>query len=537
MDGMSGLDVAALTVELNKIIKNSRINKIYQIDRKTLLIKLRGQCGNFNLLIEAGRRIHLTIYELERPKKPPSFCMALRKYLENGILEEVSQHDLERIVEIHIRHGGQRYRLIVELFEKGNIILVSPENRILHALFYRRMRDRNILRDEEYKYPPQRGIDPEKAELEDIYKLRDFGGIETVRGLTRLLGISGSYAEEILFRSKIDKDKPCSSLSDDEIRTIFNNIRDILHEIRSENYKPCIIVDDGGGWIGAAPFPLKKYSTFNILNVETFNRALDEYYARSVHGEKVKQIEEKALQETSRLERTLEEQRRSLEELMGKAHAYRRIGDIIYGHLHELNSLIERIMMEKRGGKDWEDIIAELSEEKERNILPSAYFISLNPNTLTLKISVDGEMLDLSIRAPAQQSASEYYKRAKKLEDKIEGLKKAIEETIKKIEDIKSRALREVEGTETLKPSRRKEWYEKFRWFYSSEGFLVIGGRDASTNEVLIRRYMEEHDIVFHADIPGSPFTIIKTGGRQPSEETMLEAAQFTASYSRAWRE
>ncbi|MEM2455135.1 MAG: ribosome rescue protein RqcH, partial [Candidatus Bathyarchaeia archaeon] len=226
-----------------------------------------------------------------------------------------------------------------------------------------------------------------------------------------------------------------------------------------------------------------------------------------------------------------------LEELMLKAHSYRRIGDIIYGHLHELNSLIERIMMEKRGGKDWEDIIAELSEEKERNILPSAYFISLNPNTLTLKISVDGEMLDLSIRAPAQQSASEYYKRAKKLEDKIEGLKKAIEETIKKIEDIKSRALREVEGTETLKPSRRKEWYEKFRWFYSSEGFLVIGGRDASTNEVLIRRYMEEHDIVFHADIPGSPFTIIKTGGRQPSEETMLEAAQFTASYSRAWRE
>lgn len=536
MHEMSSFDLAALTVELNKIIKGSRINKIYQID-KTLLIKLRGQGENFNLLIEAGRRIHLTFHEIERPKKPPSFCMALRKYLENGIIEEIVQHDLERIVEIYVKHGGQEYRLIVELFEKGNIILIGPENKILHALFYRKMKDRNILRGEEYKYPPQRGMDPEKADLEDLYRLRDLGGIEVVRGITRLLGISGSYAEEVLFRAGIDKTKPCSSLSDEEIKSIFDNMRNLLHEVKSGNYRPCIIIGDGGKWIGVAPFPLKKYSAFSILEVETFNKALDEYYARAVYGERVRQVEERASQEISRLEKVLEEQRRRLEELMEKARFYRRVGDIIYRHLHDLNPLIERIMFEKKKGRDWKDIIAELSKEKERNVAPSAYFVSLNPSTLTLRVSVDGETFDLSLRAPAQLGAAEYYERAKKLEDKIGGLRKAIEETIKRIEDVKSEALREVEEEELPKPTRKKEWYEKFRWFYSSEGFLVISGKDASTNEILIRKYMEQHDIVFHADIPGSPFTIIKTGGRQPGEETIFEAAQFTASYSRAWRE
>ncbi|MEM2168896.1 MAG: ribosome rescue protein RqcH [Candidatus Bathyarchaeia archaeon] len=534
---MSGLDLSALTAELRRIIRDSRIDKIYQINKKTLLIKLRAQSGTFNLLIEAGRRIHLTFYEVERPREPPSFCMALRKYLENGIVEDVYQRDLERIVEIYIKSGVQKYRFIAELFEKGNFILVGPENKILHALFYRRMKDRNILRGEEYKYPPQRGVDPKKASLEDLYRLRDLGEIESVRGLTRLLGISGFYAEEILFRAGVDKVKPCSSLSDEEIRAIFDTIKNILHEIEAGNYRPCIIVNEDGDWVSAVPFPIKKYSMFNIIEMETFNRALDEYYAKISHEERVKRVKEKTWQEISRLEKVLEEQKRNLEEFVEKACIYRQIGDTIYSHLDNINSLIERIMLKKRDGEDWKDIIAELLDEKERNIAPSTYFVSLDPSTLTLKISIGGESFDLSLRRTAQQSAAEYYEKARKLEDKIDGLRKAIKETIKKIEEVKLSTLREVEEAETLKPLRRREWYEKFRWFYSSEGFLVISGRDASTNEVLVRKYMEDNDIVFHADIPGSPFTIIKTGGKKPGEETIFEAAQFTASYSRAWRE
>lgn len=537
MGGISSFDLVAIITELNKTIRGSRINKIYQVNPKTILIRLRGQSETFNLLMEAGRRIHLTAYEVEKPERPPSFCMALRKFLENGILEDISQYDLERIAELHIKRGDQKYRLIVELFERGNIVLVDSENRIIHALIYRRMRDRNILRGEEYKYPPQRGIDPRKAKLEDLYKLRDLGEVETVRSLTRLLGISGSYAEEILFRAGVDKTKPCSSLSDEEINAIFNSMNEILHEISSGSYRPCIVVDANGNWVDVAPFPLKKYFKFNFIEFETFNKALDEYYSKIIYQEEVKVAEERIKQKILKLEKILEEQRRNLRELEEKAQRCRLVGDIIFSHLHEFNALIEKIMEEKKRGRKWEDIVEMISREKEKGASPSIYFVSLDSKELTLRVSVDGQTFNLNLRASAQENATKYYEEAKRVREKAEGIKRAIEDTLRKIEEAKSEVSESTEEISPPKLVRKKEWYEKFRWFYSSEGFLVIGGRDASTNEALIRKYLEDHDIIFHADIPGSPFTIIKTYGRRPGEETIFEAAQFTASYSRAWKE
>ena len=79
--------------------------------------------------------------------------------------------------------------------------------------------------------------------------------------------------------------------------------------------------------------------------------------------------------------------------------------------------------------------------------------------------------------------------------------------------------------------------FEKFHWSKSSEGMLIIGGRDASSNELLIKRYMTANDIILHSEFPGAPFVLIKTEGKQASEKSVNEAAQLAASYSRAWRE
>ncbi|MBR9692297.1 DUF814 domain-containing protein, partial [Candidatus Woesearchaeota archaeon] len=79
-------------------------------------------------------------------------------------------------------------------------------------------------------------------------------------------------------------------------------------------------------------------------------------------------------------------------------------------------------------------------------------------------------------------------------------------------------------------------WYEKFRWCISSDGILLAGGRDASTNEMLIKKHAEKNDVVFHTDMAGSPFVIIKAEGKDVPKATMEEAAQFCATFSRAWR-
>jgi predicted ribosome quality control (RQC) complex YloA/Tae2 family protein len=155
-----------------------------------------------------------------------------------------------------------------------------------------------------------------------------------------------------------------------------------------------------------------------------------------------------------------------------------------------------------------------------------------------LNVSVGNLTFPLSLRRSVQTGAATYYSRSKKAEKKLEGAKKALQETQARIKRLREEQTEnERENRAPPQKRRRKSWYEKFRWFHSSDGFLVIGGRDATTNEILIKKHMEPHDIVFHADIRGAPFVLIKTEGKAPPEPTLREAAQLAASYSRAWKE
>jgi len=539
LDGMSSLDIAVLTAELDMIIKDSRINNIYQLNGKILLLNLRKPKGlRENLLIEAGRRLHTTTYIFEKPLKPPDFCMALRKYLRNGRIKKIQQYDFERIVELVVESKAGEYRLIIELFGEGNIILVDPDDKILHALTYKRMRDRNIIRGEIFKYPPPRGRDPRTIRCEDLEEIRKMGRIEVVRSVTRFLGIGGKYAEEILTRAGIQKNVSSSSLKDEELRSIYRSLQELLSETSINKKSPSIFVDEKGRWVDVSPVEMKKYSDLKSVQFKSFNEALDEFYAKSFVKERISNVEETFEQEIARLERILRNQEGTLQKSRRQAETYRKIGEAIYLHLNEIQFLIQRIMSEKRAGKDWEEIVEALRREKKESRVPAIYFEDLNPKTLSLRVSVEDQVFDLNLKISAQRNAAEYYERAKKAEKKAKGAEEAIKETQRRIEEAERRRLETAERIPKLPPKkRRREWYEKFRWFHSSEGFLAIGGRDKIQNEILIKRYMEPKDLIFHAEIAGAPFVVLKTEGKQPSENTLYEAAQFAASYSRAWKE
>jgi predicted ribosome quality control (RQC) complex YloA/Tae2 family protein len=144
----------------------------------------------------------------------------------------------------------------------------------------------------------------------------------------------------------------------------------------------------------------------------------------------------------------------------------------------------------------------------------------------------------LELNKSLEENASYYFDQAKTAKKKAEGAKKALEDTKEKIKHIEAE-LKIKEHEQEVKDNakaRKKEWFEKFRWFYSSDGFLVIGGRDATTNEIIIKKHTDKEDIVFHTELSGSPFVLIKTEGKKVSEIALEEAAQFTACYSKAWK-
>lgn len=136
--------------------------------------------------------------------------------------------------------------------------------------------------------------------------------------------------------------------------------------------------------------------------------------------------------------------------------------------------------------------------------------------------------LDKSLR----ENASIYFDKSKEAKKNILKIEKLIEETkeeLKKMEKIKA--------TESKKEAKKRkpEWFEKFHWCFSSEGFLILAGRDMQSNELLIKKYMEKNDIYFHAEIQGAAHCILKEGNKA-SEVSFREAAEFAAIYSKAWQ-
>lgn len=534
---LTSFDIAVLVRELDEMIKGAYIDNVYQVNHDTFVFKLRQpDKPTLQILIESGRRFHLTSYTHEKPLRPPAFCMALRKHLRNGRVAEILQHEFERLITIKVSTREGDFQLICELFGEGNLILVSPENKILHALTYRRMRDRNILRGETLQYPPPSGKNPYKVNRQELDKIKELNQLEIVKALTKFLSIGGLYAEEILHRARIDKNTSCKSLTNLQLDSVFNQLQEILSQVRSGDVKPHIAINKEGEWIDVTPIPLNKYAEFQQKPYKIINEALDEYYAKMTTRERVEKASKEVEQELAKLKRVFQNQQRAIEELKQHIGKNKKIGDIIYLHFGELQSLLQKTMDQRRIGKSWEEIESSIKKELEQ--IPAIRFHSLHPKSLIINVSIGELVVPLNLRRSTQDNAANFYAMAKKSEKKLEGAEKALEETKIKIEELKRQLIKQVEETQKTVPKQRKKaWYEKFRWFHSSEGFLVIGGRDATSNEILIKKYMEPHDIVFHADIFGAPFVLIKTEGKKPTEQTIKEAAQLAASYSSAWRE
>jgi len=138
------------------------------------------------------------------------------------------------------------------------------------------------------------------------------------------------------------------------------------------------------------------------------------------------------------------------------------------------------------------------------------------------EVEIDG--IKFNPRKTFNENIQDFYKKIKEMKKKIEGINAALSRI-------------EIKAKEKAEEKAKEEWYEKFRWFVSSDGFLVIGGKDAESNERIIRKHLKDGDIVFHADITGSPFVIVKNPEKKRiPENTIREAAEFCACYSKAWK-
>jgi predicted ribosome quality control (RQC) complex YloA/Tae2 family protein len=509
---MSNVDVAAMVEELRDRILGGFVGKAYQQSSDTIYLTVQSPAeGRLDLLLEAGKSVHVTHKERPVTKTPPQFPTMLRSHLSGGRIAEISQHDFDRVMEFAIERSGTREYLIVELFPKGSMVLLDGSRHILTMLRRMIYRGGKMAAGEEYLYHPGQD-DPRTVSLKTLAEMLVRSDLDLVRTLVRSLNMGGTYGEEVCLLSGVNKNKPAVDLSMQEIERVHQ----ALHEVFSiDTVEPVIVLKEEKP-IDVLPRPLKIYEGLELKHFANFSEALDAFF-----------VEEKEVPKQSPIDRRLEIQRKAIDEFESRERELIRKGEGVFQMYGEIEQLLAVIKHAQEKGYTYSRIWDKISG----SAAPQAKMIHSLDISGEMKVVQDGMELKLNAGLTVQQNAQRYYDEAKEMSRKAKGARAALEAT---------RLLKESQAppkkTKHIIKRRKPKWFERFRWFHSSDGFLVIGGRDADSNEEIYSKYLEKRDRAMHTDAPGAPLTVIKTEGEEVPETTLQEAAQFAVSYSSVWK-
>ncbi|MHA2235106.1 MAG: ribosome rescue protein RqcH [Candidatus Thorarchaeota archaeon] len=539
---MSNVDIRLILPELREVADGAFIKNIYQYGDIFALKIYKPGGGTSQLLIQPGQRIHLTEYVRKAPRMPYKFCTVLRKYLRDKRIISVKQHELDRIVVIEIGDEESSYKLVVELFGNGNLLLLDPEDVIFVARRYKKMRDRDVMPKALYEFPPPRGTDVlilEKGAIENI--IQD-SNANIVRTLASRLNLDSLSCEEICALSKVSPKVMVPDIDNQTLADLEFGLQSFVEKLKIGINEPNIVFDDEPSEeeepqvIAFIPFRFELYQELPTETFDRFSQALDEYYGVSESELEDVQEQDALSKEQKRLQKIIDKQNESIEKLITKAQKLRKEGEVIYAFFSDVQEVLETITTARSGGLPWDNIISRIDEGRTKGI-PSAQLIQrIIPSQGQIIVKLNDIDVTLDIRLSAQDNASLAYDQAKKSESKVEGANKQIEKTKEKLQKVEVSVAEPVTKKVQLK-ARKKRWYEKFRWFISSEGFLVLGGRDVKSNENLAKRQMGANDVFLHAAMHGAPYTIIKVPDDPPGSQTLEEAAQFAVTFSRAWQD
>ena len=473
-------------------------------------------------------RLFLSQHKRQAPETPPSFCMFLRKHLTGATIKDIRQHGFDRIVEV----VTDRNILIFEFVPPGNVILCDSFYNIIMPLQMQRWKDREVLPRKPYNHPPS-GENPYNISLETFLRMMGRSEDKLASVLARM-GFGAAYAAEICALSEVSPEKSASGLSRGEAAAVFEVIRE-MGDRRSDP----VSYDDGSVF----PFPLKTKGGGIKGRWSSFSAPLDELFARELEDE-AREGERKADEEKARIERILERQKEASGRMLQKKAEDKEKADAIYRFYGLAEGILDGIKKARDSGLPWDEIKKRVTSEPT----PEAEaIVEIREHDGVVVASLGGMEIELDFTKSVEENASSYYEDSKDARKKYEGAQAAIEQKMIEYEDASAPAAAKPAAKEKKPRRLRKKWYEKFRWFISSKRFLIVAGRDAATNEELVKKRTEPGDYVFHTDIHGSAFVVIKAkspkgtkfagiseGGEIPLE-VKKEASEMAAACSKAW--
>ena len=537
MKSMSNVDIFTISNELNNLLSGARVDKSFQPTKDIVVMRFHVPgTGRIDMVMQCGSRIHTSQYPLENPTTPPTFPMLLRKRVKGAHVESIKQHNFDRVVEIKVKKD-KYYTIIVELFDKGNIILLDDENNIILPLKRKRLSARDISSKIEYAFPEERGINPISITEKEFKEVFNDSESDVVRTLATN-GLGSLYAEEVIKRAneitELDKNTPNNELTEKQLEGLYAGFKDLFDNLSEDSIKPQIVKSENKEDVVA--LDLKKYESFEKTYFDSFNEACDEFYSKKVNTS-IKNVKESAWnKKVNKFEKRLRLQQETLDNFYKTIEDSQHKGEIIYSNYTTIENIVTVVNQARSKDYSFKEIGKTLKKAKKDGMAEAQIYESIDKmGVLTLRI--DDTTLNIDPKLTIPENAENYYEKAKKAKRKTKGAEIAIENTKKQLEDIKAKKDIAMENIAVPKKRVKKnlKWYEKLRWFVSSDGHLVIGGRDANSNESVVKKYLEPNDIYLHADIHGASSTAIKLNGDEVNDTLLKESGEFAASFSSAW--
>ncbi len=488
----SSLDFYAFLKRYSSRIEGSFIKKVYQSGISDFVLQLYGsETGKNYLMISLSKGI--IFYDGDRPDEATPLSMLLRKILSERRIIRVEQINFDRVVKLTL-HTGQE--IILEMFRDGNLI-VTNEGKIEFATEQREWKNRKILKGE--KYVPPSPVNPLSMGDSEIGSVLENSKASAVQTLATRMNLGGDIAEELLYRINIDKSLPSREISS-ESKRIHDEFSLILNE-----------AELGKGYFFEklnllSPIEMKHLQILPTTIYSDLNEGMVDFIKNHFPKES----------DEDHLSKRIESIKKSIEEFKIKRNLYTEAGKIIMADIPRIDGIIGQMSRSFSS-----------SGRIDRGQVYSGYRVkSFDPARRVVTVEASNQEIELNLDRTAGQNASDYFAKSKDFKSKIEGAMKAIEDT----------DLAVKKRMQPVKKARRREWFETYHWFVSSEGFLVIAGRDAKSNEKIVKRHLKDHDIYVHAEVYGAPSTVIKVEGeKMPGESTLREACNFSVAFSRAW--
>lgn len=509
---MSSIDIAAVVKEMGQAV-GARVDKVYHPSPDHLVLALRAQGeGRSFVHFHVGRWLYLSKNAHEMPQRPSDFAMMLRKRITNARVASVRQQGFDRIAVFSLEKE-ETFELVLELFGEGNAILVK-DGVIVQPLTSHTWKHRDVRAKKPFAFPPPvpdpDGMDPQT--LLAVFKESD---ADVVRTLATRLNIGGRYSEEICARAGMPKGRPAAELTQAECEAILGTIKAVKAEATASGKGYIVLKDQAVEDV--VPLKMAIYEGMAQEEFPSYSSAVESYIARL--PEPAPQRPREAVLELERLRRKLTQQEGAATKLRDDAREMQLKGDLVFAEYAE----VARILSMAR------DVL--LSSE-DLSGLPG--FVAYDRKASLLRVRVGSAEIDLDPRKSVEENAQRYYEEAKRARRKLESVLAAAQETRREIE-LQERSMAEPqERPESRRKPTKRFWFERFRWFVSSEGALVLGGKDARSNDLLVKKHLDPGDRYAHADVHGAPSVVVKMK-EGVTEATLREACEFAVATSRAW--